>query len=79
MRDHRAIRCSGRLISPPTVMEYRTIKWFERYMSEVVVSAEVVSVDGGGGGCFVSSCGWCGWCAMFFLIVIVIERTSLLL
>jgi hypothetical protein len=32
-------------------------------MSEVVASAEVVSVDGGGGGCFVSSCGWC---AMFF-------------
>ena len=24
----------------------------------------VVSVDGGGGGCFVSSCGWC---SMFFL------------
>jgi hypothetical protein len=42
MHDHHAIRCSGRLISPPTVMEYRTIKWFERYMSEVVASAEGV-------------------------------------
>ena len=48
-------------------MKYGTIKWFERYMAEVVVSVEVVSVDGGSDGCFVSSCGWCGWCAMFFL------------
>jgi hypothetical protein len=62
MHDHHAIRCSGRLISPPTVMKYGTIKWIERYMSEVVASAKVVSVDGGGGGSFVSSCGWCGWC-----------------
>ena len=44
MHDHHAIRCSGRLISPPTVMKYGTIKWIERYMSEVVASAEVVSV-----------------------------------
>jgi len=27
-------------------------------MSEVVVSVGFVSVDGGGGGCFASSCGW---------------------
>ena len=59
MRDHQAMRCSGRLISPPTVMKYGTIKWVERYVLKEVVVVGTFSVVGGGGGCFVSSCGWC--------------------
>ena len=59
MRDHHAMRCSGRLISLLELMKYGTIKWVERYMSEVVVGAVVVSVDGG------------GW--LFFFILVVVE------
>ena len=33
IRDHHATRCSGRLLE---LMEHRTIKWVERYASEVV-------------------------------------------
>ena len=58
MRDHHAMRCSGRLVCPSGVVKYGTTRWDDRYVSgpvvvPVVVLVVFVSLDG----CFVSACG----------------------
>ena len=70
-------------------MKYGTIKWFERYMAEVVVSVEVVSfhpvVGVVGAPCFLEKTRIIFLESSFFFLdhpppfLIVIERTSLLL